>query len=456
MSNDDIEEEIELLLAEEPLGSNDVMELPDDSVETPAPRPRREPSIQITREADDEFDRTRPQPKRTSNEGGFDLERGLAAWLWGPAGISQVDARRERRASAGKRSQAEQLAARRDAREQQKHDLEMEVMRPLKAEQARTSIEEKKLKLEAGRQSIDPTSNYSQTMRSTIAERFLTEAGIVGARDPAAAAQLEKVARNIAENDKISAQQLIDVAKQFGPIGSRALQAAHSAAMESIAGANLGIARGRLDLDAEKEERRGARDFEVSVKHPQEKLNREISDLTAALEGMQEAGRLKGKVNTGFAMSALSKLGEQFDLTSDERNDLNAIVARVFNKETKSLAGAAVSAQEWARISPQIPQTSDDDSVFLAKLRRAIAETQRILDARKREYQMRSDGSTVDQSVTAKRNAPLGERPSSATPPGGAPSPEDAKALKYYNDPKNRGTPAHEAVGRRLRKKGLI
>lgn len=427
--------DVDVTIPEAPVDpSSEVLDIADDSapVEDSLPAPRRSAPATVSAE-----ERTTPPSDRTPppREREYDTERGLAAWLFGAGGVQQVDGRRAaaraRRDAARRQVVTDDLAAQKNRREQEKHDLEMDVMKPLKAEHTRSKIEESKLKVEAGRQSVDPSSPYSQTMRKTVADRFLAEAGIVGARDPEAARMLEQTAKNIASNERISAQQLIDIAKQFGPVGSRALQAAHSAAMEDIAGANLGLSRARLDLDETREDRLATKDFNVSVKNPQEKLNREISDLSVALKEMEDAGRLKGKVNTGPIINLFAKIGENFDMTSDERIDLEATVARVFNKETKSLAGAAVSAQEWARISPQIPQPKDDDRVFIRKLRKAMEATRDILAARKQEYQMRRDGGTVDQSVTAKRNAPLGERPSSATPEPGEPKlPDPKKAAK--------------------------
>jgi hypothetical protein len=147
----------------------------------------------------------------------------------------------------------------------------------------------------------------------------------------------------------------------------------------------------------------------VNVRNQQqEKLNTEINDKTQALENMRKIAELKnkGNINTGFITNAFSKwIGKPFDLNSSSRNEMESLLARTFNKETKELAGSAVSAAEWERIAPQIPQASDDDDVFRQKLAAAISIGEEILRKRKQQYQLRAGDVPTDTSVTAKNAA---------------------------------------------------
>jgi hypothetical protein len=313
-------------------------------------------------------------------------------------------------------------------RKAEKHKLEMEILSPLKAEEKRVGIDATKSKLQIEQEAVNPDSEYSKTMRESISQKLAAHAQVIEGRDAETAKLLRTAAQGIAANPKLSAMRAIEVAKQFGSIGQLAVSQSHAAAQEALSRAGLGETKRMHDAtidNMERDDERAAdKDFNATIKGPQEKLNKEINDLEAALSQMGEIQALKGKVNTGPIANFIAKIGEKVDLTSDERNDLNALAARVFNKETKQLAGAAVSATEWARISPQIPQSSDDDRVFLSKLRRAMTETKNILDARRQEYQLKKNGQPVDSSKTAaKAVATAAGKTAPAAPPKAAPAP---------------------------------
>jgi hypothetical protein len=268
--------------------------------------------------------------------------------------------------------------------------------------------EEKKLKTQQLRDSMTGDSQLSRSYADQYKQMNLARAEILAERNPTLAARFKGLAESADGRSMMELSKLEDGNKQimgeFGKIidaearralTERQLGIQGSLAQSTIKDREVGneLARERLNLEKNK-------DLNINVRKPQEKLNKEINDLTQALENMQKLEGTKEEVNTGFVIDKLAKLGEKFDLTSDDRQRFNALTARIFNKETKELAGSAVSEAEWARISPQIPQTSDDDKVFMAKLKNAMEVTREILEKRKREYQM-TKGRPLDSSQTA-------------------------------------------------------
>ncbi len=143
---------------------------------------------------------------------------------------------------------------------------------------------------------------------------------------------------------------------------------------------------------------------EIKVRfQQQEKLNTTINNSSQAVENMKQIGKLKDKVNTGFITKLWSDwIGKPFDIVSAERVDMESLLARTFNRETKELAGSAVTPSEWARIAPQIPEAKDDDNVFRRKLGMALQISEEILAKRKEEYQLNEKtGKPLDASTTA-------------------------------------------------------
>lgn len=292
-------------------------------------------------------------------------------------------------------------------------------------------IEQRRLANEGVRAKSDPASDVSKGLRLQVAEMARNQADMVRKTSPDLAAQLDSVATSY----KNGQQSGVDAEARIKSLKSLFGEAIQLGRNEAIAGnqaasieqrreeASMSNAERAADRDLRKEQHynqmaikkaeleierikaAGAGDkLHAMINKPQEKLNEEIENLEYAVSAMGDLASLKKQVNTGFAMDKVSKLGAAFDLTSDERNRLNALVAKIFNTTVKQLAGAAVSDAEWTRISPQIPQTNDDDNVFLAKLANATTETRRMLAHRKDQYQRIAGGGTIDQSNTAKRS----------------------------------------------------
>lgn len=272
---------------------------------------------------------------------------------------------------------------------------------------------------------IDPASNESRQAQTDYAEELKSAASLPGipegfkkslldmaaASTTMSAARIDSVrpqvtgrlnmmlkAADIKARQDMTSENL-DLRRQMA--GNQAV--ATGAAISNLANDNQ-LAREKFEFDKTKDT-----NATINVRNQaQEKLNTEINDKTQALENMRKIGELKdkGKINTGFITNAFSKwIGKPFDLNSSSRNEMESLLARTFNRETKELAGSAVSAAEWERIAPQIPQASDDDDVFRQKLGAAIAIGEEILKKRKQQYQLKAGGIPTDSSVTAKNAA---------------------------------------------------
>ena len=288
-------------------------------------------------------------------------------------------------------------------------------------------IEQRRLANDSVRAKMDPNSDISKGLRSRVIEEARARAKMV----PSMAEVLEAKAASYERGQQTGVDaeaELKSLKSLFGDAMkndyNQAVAGNQAASIEQRREESLAsnseraadrdlrkeqhynqMALKKAELEIERIKAAGAGDkLHAMINKPQEKLNEEIENLEYAVSAMGDLASLKKQVNTGFAMDKVSKLGAAFDLTSDERNRLNALVAKIFNTTVKQLAGAAVSDAEWTRISPQIPQTNDDDNVFLAKLANATTETRRMLAHRKDQYQRIAGGGTIDQSNTAKRS----------------------------------------------------
>lgn len=349
----------------------------------------------------------RQRPLSYSEGGDFDWARGLAALSGGPASVANLDSMR-----AGKARQAsddEQSSWSRGRTDAADRDAQEEKQRSKAMAMAR----------------IDPASNESRQAQTDYAEELKSAASLPGipegfkkslldmaaASTTMSAARIDSVrpqvtgrlnmmlkAADIKARQDMTSENL-DLRRQMA--GNQAV--ATGASISNLANDNQ-LAREKFEFDKTKDT-----NATINVRNQaQEKLNTEINDKTQALENMRKIGELKdkGKINTGFMTNAFSKwIGKPFDLNSSSRNEMESLLARTFNRETKELAGSAVSAAEWERIAPQIPQASDDDDVFRQKLGAAIAIGEEILKKRKQQYQLKAGGIPTDSSVTAKNAA---------------------------------------------------
>lgn len=294
--------------------------------------------------------------------------------------------------------------------------------RALKQEQ----LNDYSLRKQAARDAIDPGSNASLMAQKQYAEDMNGRAQQL--RQMGKAVLAKEFEERAKQAPTMNAVQIASAMKS--PRMSEVLRMIDSMSRNDLAAAGLGIRQQQVgatmqDQAADNsrqwaqlgeqqrhnlatEEHAKAMETKADLKitkAQQEKLNQEISDLTVAKDNMEKLLKTKETVNTGPVAGRVQRLLSKVDLAPDDFVELRALGARVFNKETKSLAGTAVSAGEWSRIAPQIPEDTDDDRTYAIKMQKALEVTKQILEQRKKQYQM-LNGKPIDRSVTAMENAP--------------------------------------------------
>ncbi len=358
---------------------------------------------------------TNPQPRTNDpmagqparGESGFDWGRALVALGSGDLGAYDAQKRynseapeRARLAAEAQGMRAEDLAAKK-----QKRQLAEDAINPASA-----------ISREAQKRYADTMKAYAESMGATPEYAGLSKhfASQIDAAPKMSASQIDRALGGYEKvlggtTKMMSAKAQSDLAAQGMGIKERT-----AAATEKLAGSTIddrkndnALGWARFALDKQKADKAGEK-VDVTTRKPQEKLNTEINNFNIALKQMSEISDLKKDVNTGLYVGTVSDFLNKYvssELTSQERKELDSMVARVFNRETKSLAGSAVSAPEWARIAPQIPSMKDDDSLFMAKLKKAMSVTKEILAEKQKEYQRTPAGGTIDSSVVAAENA---------------------------------------------------
>jgi len=379
-----------------------------------------------------------PRARRQSATGKVDPELAFfAAYSQNPVLQKMVEESRNR-----PRVQQEfEAKGRADQRAEEKWQQERDIMSPLKAQ----GLSQKNALGASSLEGKQAGSAYSAEMRRMAPDVLDAQAMRVSRVDPFVAGQMTKAADRIRSNPNLSAEQVEAMLKPFPGLADKIVGDARNQSRDAetvrMNQAKEQLGQGKLDLSYAQMRQRaanaaasGERKRELMILKPQEKLNKEINELDQALVNMGEMAELKKDVNTGVYVDALAKFTNKWissDLTSDKRKELEALTARVFNKEVKSLAGAAVSASEWARIEPQIPSTGDDDASFTAKLSKAIEIMTDILQKRREEYQQKAGGGPQDQSTTARKNyraaQATGARSMPAAPAAAQPGVADAQ-----------------------------
>ena len=135
------------------------------------------------------------------------------------------------------------------------------------------------------------------------------------------------------------------------------------------------------------------------------KMIDDVNKLQASIEGLEEIAKIKKNVKTGKIEGGTQRFNEFFGLSGDSGMDnLKAAVARIFNKETHEISGAAVSPSEWSRIAPQIPDASDPDERFISKLNGAMKDIRRILGSRISTYEAYKRGGYTPADLGNIRN----------------------------------------------------
>jgi hypothetical protein len=345
----------------------------------------------------------RARPESPDNGQAYDWRRMLASLFGGGEGVSAYDRQRLQEAMAqqqAKRGEADlQLRQSADRRSQEMH----EAMLP-KREAEAAELASKTRARDHETALADPASEQSRAALDLMTKRIEMQASRLP-NGEAKTLMMQFVENVRRPGSPMSAAEAAKWARDFRVDVSDIVRDSMDAAKRKyMAAQESNLIRDDATRAA------GVQTHDINIKHQaQEKLNTEINDREQAVENMKKIGDLKSNVNTGFITNLWSKwIGKPFDINSADRNQMEALLARTFNKETKELAGSAVSAAEWARIAPQIPQASDDDDVFRQKLAMAIEIAQDILKKRKQQYQLHTSGKPTDTSVTAKNAAAEG------------------------------------------------
>lgn len=391
----------------------DVQDVEDDGIERRPLRPRTEDSP--TREA------ARPAPNATPAE---EVQQGrrpgqvdpglafMAAFSQNPVLAKMVEDQR----SEPEHEQQMQLAKNRDAREQQKADLEQRLFAPLKAQ----GMQQKNALGAAQMQAYDPAHPYSQAMRQGISQRLAMEAERMPDGAPLKE-MMKRAASGIASNEKLNASQAIEVAKQFGGIGDRVVKDAHDAAsmgetqkMNEAKRAQMSDqskqAWARINAAREKAlaPRMDSRARAAQVKN-QEKLDDEIEKADWARNNLLSIADLKQHVNTGPLAGRFQNALQNVDMSSPEFNAMKQRLAMVSNRIIKELSGSAVTGNEWSRMQDELANIMNDDSNFDTKLANMIELTDTIKQRAINRYARNEEGKPTNPTNTAAMSS--GQKP---------------------------------------------
>jgi hypothetical protein len=387
-------------------------------------------------------------------EPGFDFLGAIAALTHNPVLADKM----RRRDEAPERAQRMELDKNRDAREQGKFELERDMMAPLKAQ----GLQNKNALGSAQLQAFDPAHPYSKAMREGISQRLAMEAERMPDGNPVKGL-MKQAAAGIASNDKLSAMQSVDVAKQFGGIGDRVVKDAHDAASmgetKRMNDAKIGQmsdqskqAWARIDAARQRAlaPRTDPRTRAAQVKN-QEKLDDEIEKADWARNNLLAIADLKKHVNTGPIIGRAQNALQEVDLSSPEFDAMKQRLAMVSNRIIKELSGSAVTGNEWARMQDELANILDDDKNFETKLANMIELTETIKQRAINRYARNEQGAPTDTTNTAAMSS--GQKPKTLpnepkpAGPGGKTEPQQNASSKYQIGQ----TATNKATGEKVR-----
>lgn len=117
-------------------------------------------------------------------------------------------------------------------------------------------------------------------------------------------------------------------------------------------------------------EQRRTATFQMDVKQKgslSDKQVESVKGFETSLSAMDTIDNLKSGVETGAFAGRAQGVGEIFGLSSEQFTQLKAETENVKAEFLKAMSGAQVSEQEARRLANIIPNTNDDDNVFIAK-----------------------------------------------------------------------------------------
>lgn len=376
-----------------------------------------------------------------------DFLAAMAAFTRNPALMQQLQAREQNKRQskldalrAQQQVRADQsdtqrmdLAAKKDARDQQRFEAEKPYFGAQGASKSAYAAATNQ-RMQEQQMDSDRQSDRSKAVSAAAASALRAQVAMMeGKVDPKIADMMKRTAdsmtgMSVSEIKSIfKASPLAKVVPQALDEAQRAVTNAlgQDAASRGWAGVRQGDERIGIAHEAEGRMQDAAA---ADAKGRQEKLNDTIGKLNSSAQQMRDALGLKGKVNTGPLLQGVRDLFslDKFDaFTSEERTRLKAIGASIFNEKTHEISGAAVTPSEWLRISPQIPSPDDDDDVYVRKMNEALRITEQILAEKREHYQLSQDGLPRDRSTTARKQVAKMSTPSAApalrAPPGAKP-----------------------------------
>jgi hypothetical protein len=107
---------------------------------------------------------------------------------------------------------------------------------------------------------------------------------------------------------------------------------------------------------------------------------KEIGTLNASLDALDSILERKSKIDTGPVAAYANENAQVLGIDDPETTALRADLGNVVNEIINTLSGAAVSESEFARIRQGLPQFSDNDKAFKAKVIATRGRVQRALD----------------------------------------------------------------------------
>lgn len=150
----------------------------------------------------------------------------------------------------------------------------------------------------------------------------------------------------------------------------------------------------------EYEKKHNADKLSLKVQGMQDSLKKELSDLDVGYATLKKVLEIKtgqtaegkqatdstGKklegVDTGPVVAPIMNKLNKYGIGSQDRVQMMQKLYTVFNREKKTMAGAALSPQEWVLLEPYLPMDRDDDPTFISKVKSLMENMATIRQSR--------------------------------------------------------------------------
>lgn len=338
--------------------------------------------------------RVAPEPAKKS--GGLNLARALYAFGGGDINAYDRNRREAREAPLKLKMQQQELADKRQA--------------TLGAQQERT------LKSQELRDSIDPKSELSKSSATQFAQLNAARADLLQKYNPRLAQAFADAAFDAAGRSRIdivrSGEQLDKLWKNFEGLMS-------NEAKQALAGQNLDLRRMQVEgtlanAAATRDLARAA--FADKVQDREQSQNdKAVADYGKAVGPLREteallneAKHVKKGVNTGkFANFMQTKILAPLGLKGENFTTLEAIQGTVNNAITKLQSGGNVTSGEAERLRQQLAMLDQDDREFEIKLKQMMTTVANKISQIKSAY---PKGASIAEGNNKSMTAPHGQR----------------------------------------------